>query len=56
MMLAEEVPEARDAYALAGAKAMALLRPAGDRRNLLTANRASAERIQDHSCAILSSR
>ncbi|CBG90536.1 CDP-diacylglycerol diphosphatase [Citrobacter rodentium] len=57
MMLAEEVPEARQhmgSYALAMARqsdnSFVLL---ATRRNLLTLNRASAEEIQDHSCALL---
>ncbi|ECK1782315.1 CDP-diacylglycerol pyrophosphatase [Salmonella enterica subsp. enterica serovar Wandsworth str. A4-580] len=60
MMLAEEVPEARDHM---GRYALAVVRQSDDsfvllatERNLLTLNRASAEEIQDHSCAILSSR
>ncbi|MEY5078734.1 CDP-diacylglycerol diphosphatase, partial [Salmonella enterica subsp. enterica serovar Corvallis] len=60
MMLAEEVPEARDHM---GRYALAVVRQSDDsfvllatERNLLTFNRASAEEIQDHSCAILSSR
>ncbi|HCQ7754897.1 CDP-diacylglycerol diphosphatase [Citrobacter sp. 50677481] len=57
MMLAEEVPDARDhmgSYALAMARqsdnAFVLL---ATQRNLLTLNRASAEEIQDHQCDIL---
>ncbi|MEQ0186914.1 CDP-diacylglycerol diphosphatase [Klebsiella sp. CN_Kp098] len=57
LMLAEEVPEAREhmgRYALAMARqsdgSLVLL---ATERNLLTLNRASAEEIQDHSCAIL---
>ncbi|ECM8911379.1 CDP-diacylglycerol diphosphatase, partial [Salmonella enterica subsp. enterica serovar Senftenberg] len=60
MMLAEEVPEARDHM---GRYALAVVRQSdgsfvllATERNLLTFNRASAEEIQDHSCAILSSR
>ncbi len=60
MMLAEEVPEARDHM---GRYALAVVRQSDDsfvllatERNLLTFDRASAEEIQDHSCAILSSR
>lgn len=60
LMLAEEVPEARDhmgRFALAMAKQSdgSLLLLATE-RNLLTLNRASAEEVQDHSCAILASR
>ncbi|EFQ6607164.1 ATP-dependent 6-phosphofructokinase [Salmonella enterica] len=54
------VPEARDHM---GRYALAVVRQSDDsfvllatERNLLTLNRASAEEIQDHSCAILSSR
>lgn len=57
MMLAEEVPDARDrmgSYALAMARqsdnSFVLL---ATQRNLFTLNRASAEEIQDHSCALL---
>lgn len=60
LMLAEEVPEAREhmgRFALAMAEqsdgSLVLL---ATERNLLTLNRASAEEIQDHSCAILTSR
>ncbi|EAV7863860.1 CDP-diacylglycerol diphosphatase [Salmonella enterica] len=60
MMLAEEVPEARDHM---GRYGLAVVRQSdgsfvllATERNLLTLNRASAEEIQDHSCAILSSR
>ena len=57
LMLAEEVPEAREhmgRFALAMAQqsdgSLVLL---ATERNLLTLNRASAEEIQDHRCAIL---
>lgn len=57
LMLSEEVPEAREhmgRFALAMAKqtdgSLVLL---ATERNWLTFNRASAEEIQDHSCAIL---
>ena len=57
LMLAEEVPEARDHM---GRFALALVKQSDDsllllatERNLLTLNRASAEEIQDHRCAIL---
>ncbi|MEN0614134.1 CDP-diacylglycerol diphosphatase [Klebsiella indica] len=57
LMLAEEVPEAREhmgRFALAMAKqsdgSLVLL---ATERNLLTLNRASAEELQDHRCAIL---
>lgn len=57
LMLAEEVPEARDhmgRFALAMAQqsdgSLVLL---ATKRNLLLLNRASAEEIQDHTCAIL---
>ena len=57
LMLAEEVPEARQhmgRFALAMAQqsdgSLVLL---ATERNLLTLNRASAEEIQDHRCAIL---
>lgn len=57
LMLAEEVPEARDhmgRFALALAQqsdgSLVLL---ATQRNLLTLNRASSEEIQDHRCAIL---
>ena len=57
MMLAEELPEARDHmghFALAMAQqfdgSFVLL---ATERNLLTLNRASAEELQDHQCAIL---
>lgn len=57
IMLAEEVPEARDhmgRYALAMAQqadgSFVLL---ATERNLLLLNRASAEELQDHQCAIL---
>ena len=57
LMLAEEVPEAREhmgRFALALAKqsdgSLVLL---ATERNLLTLNRASAEELQDHRCAIL---
>ena len=57
LMLAEEVPEAREhmgRFALAMAQqsdgSRVLL---ATERNLLTLNRASAEEIQDHRCAIL---
>lgn len=62
LMLAEEVPEAREhmgrfALAMAMAKqsdgSLVLL---ATERNLLTFNRASAEEIQDHNCAILTDR
>lgn len=57
VMLAEEVPEARDHM---GRYALAMVRQSDDafvllvtKRNLLTLNRASAEEIQDHDCKIL---
>ena len=57
MMLAEELPEARDhmgRFALAMAQqsdgSFVLL---ATERNLLTLNRASAEELQDHQCDIL---
>ena len=57
LMLAEEVPEARDHM---GRFALALVKQSDDsllllatERNLLTLNRASVEEIQDHRCAIL---
>ena len=57
MMLAEELPEARDhmgRFALAMAQqsdgSFVLL---ATERNLLMLNRASAEELQDHQCAIL---
>ena len=56
-MLAEELPEARDhmgRFALAMAQqsdgSFVLL---ATERNLLMLNRASAEELQDHQCAIL---
>lgn len=57
LMLAEEVPEARDhmgrfALALAQQSDGSLVLLATE-RNLLTLNRASAEEIQDHQCEIL---
>ncbi|MGL5698371.1 MAG: CDP-diacylglycerol diphosphatase [Kluyvera sp.] len=57
LMLAEEVPEAREhmgrfALALAQQSDGSLVLLATE-RNLTTQNRASAEEIQDHSCAIL---
>lgn len=57
LMLAEEVPEARDhmgrfALALAQQSDGSLVLLATE-RNLLRLNRASAEEIQDHRCAIL---
>ncbi|SUG44640.1 CDP-diacylglycerol pyrophosphatase [Salmonella enterica subsp. arizonae] len=57
MMLAEEVPEARDHM---GRYGLAVVRQSdgsfvllATQRNLLTLNRASAEEIQDHQCDIL---
>lgn len=57
MMLAEEVPEARDHM---GSYALAMVRQSDDafvllatQRNLLAFNLASAEEIQDHQCDIL---
>lgn len=57
MMLAEEVPEAREHM---GSYGLAMVRQSDNsfvllatQRNLLTLNRASAEEIQDHQCEIL---
>ncbi|UYW73235.1 CDP-diacylglycerol diphosphatase [Pseudocitrobacter faecalis] len=57
MMLAEEVPDARDHM---GSYALAMVRLSDEsfvllatQRNLLALNRASAEEIQDHQCDIL---
>lgn len=57
LMLAEEVPEARDHM---GRFALAMVQQSdgtfvllATERNLLTLNRASAEEIQDHQCGIL---
>lgn len=57
MMLAEEVPDARDHM---GSYGLAMVRQSDDsfvllatQRNLLTLNLASAEEIQDHQCDIL---
>ncbi len=57
MMLAEEVPEAREHM---GRYGLAMVRQSDNsfvllatQRNLLTLNRASAEEIQDHQCEIL---
>ena len=57
LMLAEEVPEAREHM---GRFALALVHQSdgslvllATERNLFLWNRASAEEIQDHSCAIL---
>lgn len=57
MMLAEEVPDARDHM---GSYALAMVRQSDDsfvllatQRNLLTLNLASAEELQDHQCDIL---
>ncbi|AMG92325.1 MULTISPECIES: CDP-diacylglycerol diphosphatase [Citrobacter] len=57
MMLAEEVPEARERM---GSYALALARQSDDafvllatQRNMLAFNRASAEEIQDHDCKLL---
>ena len=57
MMLAEEVPEAREHM---GSYGLAMVRQSDNsfvllatQRNLLTLNRASAEEIQDHECEIL---
>ncbi|MEN1932749.1 CDP-diacylglycerol diphosphatase [Escherichia coli] len=57
MMLAEEVPEAREHM---GSYGLAMVRQSDNsfvllatQRNLLALNRASAEEIQDHQCEIL---